>query len=397
MIPMPRAGRLGRRTRIRLRPTTAAQAAQALLVAVVVGSATVSSVSLVRETLAQRRAALAAAAATPSINIELGPAPGGGVAVTASGDLFVADARTGLIRRLRARYPFSVVQTQRQPADLFRQRQVGTAVSFDRATDITLAANGDILVADARNNRICRIDAPTGPHHHDRGTGGSGFDGDGRQATLAALNEPSAVAVARNGKPVHRGHREPPRADGRAGVRHDPHGGRRRHAGRRVQARRRRPGHRGLSLRSRAASRWRPTGSLHRRHGPQPDSQGQRSHGPHHHGGRRRDCRCDGRRRSGPARALSAPMGLVLVPVGRTVALYIADSQNGRVRVLRPGWDARNARRHHPVHDAVCAWPTTAGWLYVKDSSLARRHDRRGTVAARRRRACARRGPREVT
>jgi sugar lactone lactonase YvrE len=371
MIPMPARADSGRRTRIRLRPTTAAQAAQALLVAVVVGSAAVSSVSLVQDTLAQRRAALAAAAARPDVDIEPRPGPGGGVAVTASGDLFVADARTGLIRRLRARFPFSVVQTSGNPGDLFRQRQVGTAVPFDRPTDITLASNGDILVADARNNRICRIDGPTGRIITIAGTGGSGFDGDDRQATLAALNEPSAVAVARNGNLYiadtanHRIRMVVPAS----GMIHTVAGDGT-------------PGD-GFQLGdggpATAAHLSKPSGIAVAANGDLfiADTGHNRIRKVSAATGLITTVAGDGIAGAtgddGPAlRArLAAPMGLALVPMGRSMALYIADSQNGRVRVLRPDGTLATlggTATRFTMPSRLAYHP--AGWLYVKDSSL---------------------------
>ena len=54
-------------------------------------------------------------------------------------------------------------------------------------------------MADSRNNRICRIDRPSGRTITIAGSGAGGFDGDRKQAAQAALNGPSGLAVARNG------------------------------------------------------------------------------------------------------------------------------------------------------------------------------------------------------
>jgi hypothetical protein len=63
-------------------------------------------------------------------------------------------------------------------------------------------------------------------------------------------------------------------------------------------------------------------------------------------------------------------MGLALVPVGRGLAIYVADSQNGRVRVIRPNLTIATlggtARFTMPTRLAY----HSGGWLYVKDSSL---------------------------
>ncbi len=76
---------------------------------------------------------------------------------------------------------------------------MGVPVPFDGAADIVLAVDGDYFVADSRNNRICRIDRPSGRTITIAGSGAGGFDGDRKQAAQAALNGPSGLAVARNG------------------------------------------------------------------------------------------------------------------------------------------------------------------------------------------------------
>ncbi len=121
----------------------------------------------------------------------------GGLAVATNGDVFVADVRLGLIRRVRPQSPLDAVPAKNI---LLETRKLpGALVPFSGATDVAMAANGDLLVADASNNRICRIERVTGKILTVAGTGAAGFDGDDKQATQAALNGPSAVAVARNG------------------------------------------------------------------------------------------------------------------------------------------------------------------------------------------------------
>ncbi len=105
----------------------------------------------------------------------------GGVVVANNGDLFIADGRLGQIRRVRPQLPMDAVPAENT---LFEPRRLpGGLVSFDGATDVAMAPNGDLFVADARNNRICRIDRATGKIPTVAGTGSAGFDGDGKQAT----------------------------------------------------------------------------------------------------------------------------------------------------------------------------------------------------------------------
>jgi DNA-binding beta-propeller fold protein YncE len=64
---------------------------------------------------------------------------------------------------------------------------------------VAIAPDGDLVIADSHNNRIRRVDRPTGVIMTIAGSGESGYDGDGRPALMSALNTPSAVAVASNG------------------------------------------------------------------------------------------------------------------------------------------------------------------------------------------------------
>ena len=64
---------------------------------------------------------------------------------------------------------------------------------------MALAPDGDLIIADSRNDRIRRVDRPTGIITTIAGSGTNGYDGDDRPATEAALNTPSAVAAASNG------------------------------------------------------------------------------------------------------------------------------------------------------------------------------------------------------
>src|SRR5205814_7308973 len=57
----------------------------------------------------------------------------------------------------------------------------------------------DIVVADSHNDRIRRVDRPTGVITTVAGSGANGYDGDDQPAVDAALNAPSAVACSPNG------------------------------------------------------------------------------------------------------------------------------------------------------------------------------------------------------
>ncbi|MGE0707279.1 MAG: hypothetical protein AB7N76_04990 [Planctomycetota bacterium] len=90
-----------------------------------------------------------------------------------------------------------------QPFDLFNRYMTSLAsqpTSFPvDAASIALAANGDLLVADAAGNRVLRLSKATGALSVLAGTGTLGFKGGGVAGAQAQLAFPLAVATAPNG------------------------------------------------------------------------------------------------------------------------------------------------------------------------------------------------------
>ena len=72
----------------------------------------------------------------------------------------------------------------------------GTDVAAWRAS---IGGEGFVLVADAGNNRIRRVDAETGEVTTVAGTGEAAFSGDGGPATAAAITTPYGVALDPDG------------------------------------------------------------------------------------------------------------------------------------------------------------------------------------------------------
>lgn len=70
--------------------------------------------------------------------------------------------------------------------------------NFNSPTDIAVDSDGNIYIADTFNHRIRKIDRSKNISTV-AGNGNAGFSGDGGQATLATLNNPSGVAVDNNG------------------------------------------------------------------------------------------------------------------------------------------------------------------------------------------------------
>jgi DNA-binding beta-propeller fold protein YncE len=353
------------RSRFRLRPATAGQRAQAALMAIIVASAAVGGVSLVQDVMARRAMAARAAAAARDVAAGALTAPSGGVTIDGSGDVLVADAQTGLIRRFRAQTALDALRA----SDRSSRRMVGNPVSFEGASDIALAADGDYLVADSRNNRICRIDRPTGRIITIAGSGAGGFDGDRKQAAQASLNGPNGLAVARNGDLY-----VADTLNHRVRVIEQATGTIRTVAGTGAIGDPSMVGDGGPATEAHLSSpvgvALAPNGDIY-------------IADTGHHRIRRVAATTglistvagdglpgavgDG----GPAvmARLAAPMGLAVVTTPKTLTLYVADSLNGRVRVVEPdGTISTLGGQLRFVMPSRLSYHQ-AGWLYVKDAS----------------------------
>jgi GT2 family glycosyltransferase/DNA-binding beta-propeller fold protein YncE len=275
----------------------------------------------------------------------------GSVAVGIAGDVFVADART--IRRLRPRPPRGALWSA---ADIATDGDpiLGMPIPFG-ATDIALAPNGDLFVADAGRNRISRVVpstgaigviaeslhgpsaiavGPTGDLYvadtlnnrirliaRDTGAsrtvagdgrpGGEGEVGDGGPAASAQLDRPTGLAVAHNGDVyiADTGH----------------------HRVRKISA--------GTGIISTIAGDGIPGASG------------------------------DGALAVGAR--LSTPMGLSLVSAGDGLFVFVADTGNNRVRVIDPAGRISTVSSPGPLIAPTRIAYHAAGWLYVKDASPA--------------------------
>ena len=125
-----------------------------------------------------------------------------GVAVAPDGDLIVADSHNDRIRRVDrpTRIITTIAGSGENGYDGDDKPAVEAALNTPNAVFAT--SSGDIYIADTLNNRIRKIDHTTGLIHTVAGdgeTGATGPTGDGGPATSAHLFMPSDVAVARNG------------------------------------------------------------------------------------------------------------------------------------------------------------------------------------------------------
>ena len=169
------------------------------------------------------------------------------VAVADNGDLYVADAENHRICRIE-RVSGKIITIAGYGLGGFDGDFVqATQTALNRPLSVAVARNGDLYIADTLNHRVRVITQATGLIHTIAGDGQpgeSGAIGDGGPATAAHLNRPTDVALAPNGDVyiADMGHNRIRVVDARTGVITTVAGG-----GRPARSRGRRTGCRGHS------------------------------------------------------------------------------------------------------------------------------------------------------
>ena len=126
-----------------------------------------------------------------------------GVAIAPDGDIVLADSRNARVRRVdkQTQTIMTIAGTGRGGNN--GDDVPATEAELNNPSGVAVAGNGDIFIADTLNYRIRMIDHATGLIHTIAGTGAPGDDdfnvGDGGAANESHLNMPSDVALAPNG------------------------------------------------------------------------------------------------------------------------------------------------------------------------------------------------------
>ncbi|MGE0448552.1 MAG: glycosyltransferase [Vicinamibacterales bacterium] len=126
-----------------------------------------------------------------------------GVAFAPDGDLIVADSGNERVRRIDKQTGIIMTIAGTGRAEYDGDNKPAVEAALNQPSAVSVAPNGDVYIADTLNYRIRMIDHATGLIHTVAGTGEPGDDaysvGDGGPASRATLNMPSDVEIAPNG------------------------------------------------------------------------------------------------------------------------------------------------------------------------------------------------------
>ena len=131
-----------------------------------------------------------------SLSADADPFAPSGVALDASGNLFIADADNGRIRKVDNNGIITTVAGGGHYG--LGDGGAATSASLVQPSGVAVDASGDLFIADTWNDRIREVD-PDGIITTVAGNGSLNYSGDGGQATSASLAGPSGVAVDASG------------------------------------------------------------------------------------------------------------------------------------------------------------------------------------------------------
>ncbi len=122
-----------------------------------------------------------------------------GLALDASGSLYIADSGNNRIRRIDGITGILTTVAGNGAATFAGDGGLASAASLNSPSAVAVDAAGNLYIADAGNSRIRRVDAATGIITTLAGTGSTSYNGDGILATGANLGFPSALVVNGSG------------------------------------------------------------------------------------------------------------------------------------------------------------------------------------------------------
>jgi GT2 family glycosyltransferase/sugar lactone lactonase YvrE len=197
MMPIPMRSRPRARWRFSPQHAMASQRVQGLVLVLLASGAAQTGWSLFNETIVPGTAASEIGAKASAPDDVAGFA--GDVTVAPDGDLLFADTRGGVIHRFDMTAFNEPMRTRSVMSDTEERQLIATDWRVDSPTAVAVDLEGDLYVADAGRHRVNRIERATGAITVVAGTGRGGFDGDDKAADGASLQAPASVTVAPNG------------------------------------------------------------------------------------------------------------------------------------------------------------------------------------------------------
>jgi len=118
-----------------------------------------------------------------------------GIAIDSIGNIYIGDYRNHVVRKVTKSTGLISTVAGTHVAGYNGDGILATAAQLDAPRDLAIDKSGNILIADAGNNRIRKIDILTGMISTVAGNGTGAFLGDGGLATAAELYYPYGVAL----------------------------------------------------------------------------------------------------------------------------------------------------------------------------------------------------------
>src|SRR5262249_47669535 len=133
----------------------------------------------------------------PGISAQLDLGIGGGVALDRSGNIYILDSENQRVRKVTSDGSIRSVAGD-GTAGFSGDGGPASAAKLNNPSGISVSPEGDIYIADSRNNRVRKI-TNDGRIQTFAGSGNSGFSGDGGPAISAQLYQPHGVDVDSRG------------------------------------------------------------------------------------------------------------------------------------------------------------------------------------------------------
>jgi trimeric autotransporter adhesin len=122
-----------------------------------------------------------------------------GVAICASGNLYIADAWNNRIRMVSKSSGIITTVAGNGVGAYSGDGGPATNATLNNPRSVTVDASGNLYIADAGNNRIRMVTKSSGTITTVAGTGVGAYSGDGGPAASATLNNPSGVTLDASG------------------------------------------------------------------------------------------------------------------------------------------------------------------------------------------------------